>query len=45
MAVEFPIDCDVHPVVPGLPALMPYLDEMWREQVVRGNAQAVYGRG
>jgi predicted TIM-barrel fold metal-dependent hydrolase len=35
MAVEFPIDCDVHPVVPGLPALMPYLDEMWREQVVR----------
>jgi predicted TIM-barrel fold metal-dependent hydrolase len=30
-----PIDCDLHPSVPGLPALMPYLDEMWRETVTR----------
>ena len=30
-----PIDCDLHPTVPGLPALMPYLDEVWRETVVR----------
>ncbi len=30
-----PIDCDLHPAVPGLSALMPYLDEMWRETVVR----------
>ncbi len=29
------VDCDLHPTVPGLPALMPYLDEMWRETVVR----------
>jgi predicted TIM-barrel fold metal-dependent hydrolase len=30
-----PIDCDVHPVVPGLSALLPYLDDHWRESVVR----------
>jgi uncharacterized protein len=30
-----PIDCDVHPVVPGLAALQPYLDDHWRETVVR----------
>jgi predicted TIM-barrel fold metal-dependent hydrolase len=30
-----PIDCDVHPTVPGLAALLPYLDPMWREMAVR----------
>ena len=31
------IDCDVHPAVPGMAALLPYLDDYWREQVtVRG---------
>jgi uncharacterized protein len=31
------IDCDVHPAVPGTRALLPYLDDHWREQVtVRG---------
>jgi uncharacterized protein len=30
-----PIDCDIHPVVPGIAALLPYLDEHWRETVVR----------
>ena len=30
-----PIDCDVHPTVPTMAALMPYLDEMWREIVRR----------
>jgi predicted TIM-barrel fold metal-dependent hydrolase len=35
MADPAAIDCDVHPVVPGLPALMPHLDEMWRDIVVR----------
>jgi uncharacterized protein len=30
-----PVDCDLHPTVPALAALMPYLDEMWREIVVR----------
>ena len=27
------IDVDVHPVVPGMQALAPYLDEFWRDQV------------
>jgi uncharacterized protein len=40
MATDTPVDtstvdCDVHPVVPSMAALLPYLDEMWREMVVR----------
>jgi predicted TIM-barrel fold metal-dependent hydrolase len=27
------IDCDVHPTVPDLKALLPYLDPFWRDQV------------
>ena len=27
------IDCDVHVAVPGIPALVPYLDAYWRERV------------
>jgi predicted TIM-barrel fold metal-dependent hydrolase len=27
------IDCDIHPAVPGMAALLPYLSEHWREQV------------
>jgi hypothetical protein len=27
------IDCDVHPSVPGMRALIPYLDEFWRDSV------------
>jgi uncharacterized protein len=27
------IDCDVHPAVPDMKALLPYLDENWRESV------------
>ncbi len=27
------IDCDVHPNVPGMSALMPYLEEFWRDSV------------
>ena len=30
-----PIDCDVHPAVPALSALHPYLDDLWRETVLR----------
>ncbi len=30
-----PIDCDLHPAVPAMSALMPYLDEVWREMVLR----------
>lgn len=29
------IDCDVHPTVPGMRALLPYLDAHWREAVSR----------
>jgi hypothetical protein len=29
-----PIDCDVHPTVPGIDALLPYLDAFWRDSVV-----------
>jgi uncharacterized protein len=28
-----PIDCDVHPTVPGTAALLPYLEEFWRDSV------------
>ncbi len=35
MVPDAPIDCDVHPVMPSLKALMPYLDDMWRDMVVR----------
>lgn len=31
------IDCDVHPALPGMATLLPYLDAYWQEQVtVRG---------
>jgi hypothetical protein len=33
-AADFsPIDCDFHPVVPNLQALLPYLEDHWRESV------------
>jgi uncharacterized protein len=31
---EHAIDCDIHPALPSLKSLLPYLDEHWREQVV-----------
>lgn len=27
------IDCDLHPAMPGVPALLPYLDEFWVDQL------------
>ena len=31
------IDCDIHPAVPSIAALLPYLDDHWREMaIVRG---------
>src|SRR5215472_13281207 len=27
------IDCDVHPTVPGMRALTPYMEEFWRDSV------------
>jgi len=32
--IRAPIDCDVHPVLPGLAALRRYLEPHWREQIV-----------
>ncbi len=29
------IDCDLHPVVPNLRALLPYLEDHWRDMVVQ----------
>ncbi len=36
MKVPYPgaIDCDLHPAMPGAAALLPYLDEYWRDQIV-----------
>jgi len=34
MAEQGAIDCDVHPSVPNMAALLPYLDDFWRESVV-----------
>lgn len=28
------IDCDLHPAMPNIAALLPYLDEYWRDQIV-----------
>ena len=28
-----PIDCDLHPMVPGMAALTPYMDAFWADQV------------
>ena len=33
------IDCDIHPAVAGLPTLLPYLPEPWREQTVQRGMQ------
>ena len=28
------IDCDIHPTVPGIGVLLPYMDDYWREAFV-----------
>ena len=33
MALPGAIDCDVHPTVPDIKALLPYLDTFWRDQI------------
>jgi predicted TIM-barrel fold metal-dependent hydrolase len=35
MKVPFPgaIDCDLHPAMPPISALLPYLDDYWRDQI------------
>ncbi len=27
------IDCDLHPAIPGMGSLLPYMDEYWRQQI------------
>lgn len=36
MKVPYPgaIDCDLHPAMPSAAALLPYLDDYWRDQIV-----------
>jgi predicted TIM-barrel fold metal-dependent hydrolase len=36
MRVPLPgaIDCDLHPAMPGVAVLLPYLDDYWRDQIV-----------
>ena len=33
------IDCDIHPALPGTDALLPYLDDYWREHVLMRGLQ------
>ena len=35
-----PIDCDIHPVVPNTRVLLPYLDDYWREHIIRRGLEA-----
>ncbi len=35
MTLLAPIDCDLHPIVPSIRTLLPYLDDHWRETVIR----------
>ena len=34
-ATKGAIDCDIHPAVPNARALLPYMDEYWREHMLR----------
>lgn len=34
-ATQGAIDCDIHPAVPATRALLPYMDEYWREHMLR----------
>jgi predicted TIM-barrel fold metal-dependent hydrolase len=45
MAEAAPIDCDVHPTLPGLAALLPYLEPMWRDAVQRRGLEELNSTG
>ena len=34
MQLQGAIDCDIHPAVPDMRALLPYMDEYWREHLI-----------
>ncbi|MGH7117916.1 MAG: amidohydrolase family protein [Acetobacteraceae bacterium] len=36
-----PLDCDIHPTLPNLAALVPYLDPHWREQITARGPDAL----
>ena len=35
------IDCDLHPAVPSNQALLPYLDDHWRDMIVQRGVHAL----
>jgi len=35
-----PIDCDIHPAIPNTHVLLPYLDDYWREHIIRRGLEA-----
>ena len=35
-----PIDCDIHPAIPSTRLLLPYLDDYWREHIIRRGIEA-----
>jgi hypothetical protein len=35
-----PIDCDIHPAIPSTRLLLPYLDDYWREHIMRRGIEA-----
>jgi uncharacterized protein len=41
MTAPGPIDCDLHPTVPSLSALLPYVGDVWRENAVRRGFDAL----
>lgn len=41
MAAPGAIDCDIHPTVPSMEALMPYLDEIWADHVIERGIESL----
>ncbi len=39
--IQGAIDCDLHPHVPGVAALLPYMDEYWRHTLVERGIQVL----
>jgi hypothetical protein len=35
------IDCDVHPALPGLTSLLPYMNDYWREHILARGLQLI----
>ena len=39
------IDCDLHPTVPGIATLLPYMDEYWRHTLVERGIEVLIPEG